>query len=56
MNLARPLDLSLSRQDRKGNAKEERPSGCLNGFDGLVFPGTLRLIACPFGLQGYGFG
>src|SRR6266702_7232409 len=28
-------------------------AGVLNGFDRLVFRGTLRRIAYPFGLQGY---
>lgn len=28
-------------------------AGVLSGFDRLVFRGTLRRIAYPFGLQGY---
>ena len=28
-------------------------AGTLNGFDRLVFRGTLRKIAYPFGMQGY---
>lgn len=31
----------------------EQIAGVLSGFDRMVFRGTLRRIAYPFGLQGY---
>ena len=38
----------------KFNAKyADRIQGVLSGFDRLVFRGSLRKIACPFGMQGY---